>query len=95
MVDFYEVHSKAINAAKGRLRLGETWNVALREPLPLVSAAPMAMGNGTLTVVRFRALPDGRLEPCEPRDKHEITEWNARHKHTPRESFCLPPLWRS
>lgn len=95
MVDFYEVHGKAVAAAKGRIRSGEIWNVAVREPLPM----PKSSGDATCDlmgiVVRFMAIPDGRLEPATPRDQHEISEWNARHKHTPRESFQLPAIWRS
>lgn len=93
MVDFYEVHGKAVERAKGQIRSGEIWNVALREPLPLLTpgALPDTMG----TIVRFRAMPDGLLKPATERDQYEISEWNKRHRDTPRESFHLPPLWRS
>lgn len=94
MVDFNEVHGKAIDAAKGQIRSGEIWNVAAREPLPSVTALQDAVGGGTVTVIRYRAMPNGHLEPATPRDEHEISEWNVRHRDTPRESFQLPPLWR-
>lgn len=94
MVDFYDVHGKAIEAAKGRIRSGEMWNVAMREPLPMPKMAG-EICDLTATVIRFRAMSNGCMGPATPRDQHEISEWNARHRHTSRESFQLPALWRT
>jgi hypothetical protein len=88
MADFYEVHGKSIEKAKGRVR--EIWNVAVREPLPMPIAPTAAFPGVSVTIVMFRAMPNGLLEPARDFDRNEISEWNRRHRNTPLESFGLP-----
>ena len=47
MTDFYEVHGKAIDARRGRLRRGDIWQVQVREPL----GPPMAFADKPLGVL--------------------------------------------
>lgn len=90
MADFYEVHRKAIEAAKDRVRYGEIWNVAVREPFPIFTAPTEAVPGISVTILMFRAASDGRLVPARDFDHQKIADWNARHRHTSPESFGLP-----
>lgn len=86
MADFYAVHRKQLEAADGRLRRGEAWNVALREPLEICKEPSQ---HTTLKIVRF-IICDGELKPATELDLREIADWNRRHKKTPHEWFGLP-----
>jgi hypothetical protein len=90
MVDFYTVHRTAIDKAYGRIRVGEIWNVAIREPLPMIGSPTDSTPGVSVTILMFRAMPDGRLEPARDFDRREISEWNERHRNTLPESFQLP-----
>ena len=93
MADFYRVHGDALDAARGRIRRGECWTIALKEPLPNLSVP--RDGNITITVIRFIASEDGTLKPATELDLAEIMDWERRHKTTPTEEFLLPSVWRS
>lgn len=90
MADFYEIHRVAINKANGRIRSGDGWNVALIEPLPLITLKPSNI-IPTVKYVTFRAMPDGRLEPAGVGDRQTIAEWQERYRNTPAESFTWYP----
>jgi len=88
MADFYDVHQKQLNAAEGRIRVGEIWSISLREPLGDVTSKPNY--DEQVTIVGFRATKDGALEPACPVDHDSIADWKKRHRDTPLESFGLP-----
>lgn len=92
MVDFYEVHGKQLEAAKGRIRRGECWSVALREPVTISLTVPPPPNEQTVKIVRFVAASDNTLKPATELDLAEIMDWNRRHKRTPVSHFGLPTI---
>jgi hypothetical protein len=89
MARFNDIHRSALNAAAGRLRLGELWNVELREPLQFVGP-DTAPADAFVTVVSFVAARNGRLEPAGTKDREIIADWEKRHRDTPDDQFGLP-----
>lgn len=91
MADFYEVHRDALNAAKGRLRVGEQWSIALREPAVFVNWKDGISPSDTMiTVVKFIACAGGILKPSTELDLAAIANWKRKYRETPSESFGLP-----
>jgi hypothetical protein len=89
MASFDEVHRKDLHAADGRLRLGELWRIALREPLELAKLKPGAH-DARVIVVQFVAMPGGKLEPATKDDRAILADWKERHLNTPPSWFGLP-----
>ena len=89
MATFDEVHRKDLRAADGRLRIGEMWRVAVREPLEAVSLAG-AIADARVTIVQFVATSDGKLEPATKDDHAILEDWKRRHRDTPIGRFELP-----
>lgn len=89
MADFNKIHGKAIDAARGRVRSGEMWSIALREPVQMLERPTRAMPEISVTILVFRAMADGRLEPARDFDRQKIADWKTKHRHTPPESFGL------
>lgn len=93
MASFDDVHRRDLRAADGRLRLGEPWMVALREPLEFASLGPDAIAeDATVSFVCFVAEHGGRLKPASDRDRAIIADWKRRHRETPLEWFGLPDV---
>lgn len=87
MADFYDVHRKALEAARGRVNLGGWWAVSLREPLTLTTPQTHV---DAINVVHFIAASDGTLRPATEQDIADIADWNRRHRLTPLSHFGLP-----
>jgi hypothetical protein len=89
MATFNEVHSRAMNSADHRLRPGERWRVALREPFTL-ACLPQENIPETIQIVTFIMTKSGRLDFASPADRRVVADWNERHRNTPPSYFGLP-----
>lgn len=89
MADFEDIHRAALNAADGRLRVGEHWRLEIRQPLEIIKLGPGAV-DGRATVVTFVAVAGGKLKPASPEDAAIVDDWKKRHRATPPDWFGLP-----
>lgn len=92
MARFEDVHRAWLTPDRG-LRLGEPWNVALREPMAAVSNFPETAGPD-IKVVQFIAVRTGALKPATLADRALIADWERRHRETPDDWFGLPAALR-
>jgi hypothetical protein len=91
MARFDEIHRRELHAADGRIREGETWRIALREPLEFAALGPGTIPpDACVKIVQFVASGRGSLEPASMADRELIADWKRRHRDTPPEWFSLP-----
>lgn len=89
MASFDDVHRNELRAANGKLRLGEGWRIALREPLEFASLGPEPV-DASVTVIQFVAVEGGKLKPATDADRDLLADWKKRHRETPPDWFGLP-----